>query len=168
METKTLELKCVTCENERWKNGELIQKVFPELDANTREFMISGQCGQCFDEAWEEDYDAEDDGSMPDFKGMGTEAEEMCEILEEELRDYRTVMTEVITKIDVRDKTWIKEKLLNVLTNYNMRDTDERDIDDKGTVVGEEKNHDEVDQQDNKESSREDNSTVQQCDDRSQ
>lgn len=33
----------------RWKAGALIQTVFPELDADARELMISGICGVCFD-----------------------------------------------------------------------------------------------------------------------
>lgn len=33
---------------EQWKQGGLIQNVFPELSANDREFCISGLCSDCF------------------------------------------------------------------------------------------------------------------------
>lgn len=33
----------------RWKNGELIQDVLPELSADERELLISGTCGKCWD-----------------------------------------------------------------------------------------------------------------------
>lgn len=32
-----------------YKAGALIQDAFPELDANSREFLINGICGECFD-----------------------------------------------------------------------------------------------------------------------
>jgi len=38
----------------RWQGGEYIQDVFPELDANIRETMISGSCSECFDAAFKE------------------------------------------------------------------------------------------------------------------
>ena len=42
----------------RFDAGEHIQDVFPELNVNERELMISGICGRCFDEM----FDDEDDG----------------------------------------------------------------------------------------------------------
>jgi hypothetical protein len=33
----------------RWKKGELIQDVLPELSADERELLISGTCGKCWD-----------------------------------------------------------------------------------------------------------------------
>lgn len=33
----------------RWKAGELIQRVMPELSPDQREVLISGICGTCFD-----------------------------------------------------------------------------------------------------------------------
>ena len=39
----------------RWKNGDLIQRVFPQLSESERELMISGTCGDCFDKLFPED-----------------------------------------------------------------------------------------------------------------
>ena len=36
-------------EYKSWKNGKCIQQAFPEIDTNTRELMISGMCGKCFE-----------------------------------------------------------------------------------------------------------------------
>lgn len=41
---------------ERWRNGERIQNVFPEID--DREIMISQTCTKCFDELF-----ADEDGA---------------------------------------------------------------------------------------------------------
>ena len=35
---------------ERWENGELIQDALPYLSADERELLISGTCGECFDQ----------------------------------------------------------------------------------------------------------------------
>ena len=40
---------------ERWQNGEHIQDVFPELSVDERELLISGICGNCFNEMFSED-----------------------------------------------------------------------------------------------------------------
>lgn len=40
---------------EAWQSGTLIQKAFPDLDLNTRERMISGYCGPCFDGMFKDD-----------------------------------------------------------------------------------------------------------------
>jgi hypothetical protein len=45
----------------RWKGGELIQNVFPQLSEGDRELMISGNCGECFDEMFESMDDLPDD-----------------------------------------------------------------------------------------------------------
>jgi len=34
----------------RWINGDYIQIAFPELDVDTRELLISGTCGACWNE----------------------------------------------------------------------------------------------------------------------
>jgi hypothetical protein len=34
---------------ERWRNGTLIQRAFPELTADEREGLITGYCGPCWD-----------------------------------------------------------------------------------------------------------------------
>ncbi len=39
----------------RWKSGELIQRVFPDLSEAHREIMISGTCGKCFDKLFAEE-----------------------------------------------------------------------------------------------------------------
>jgi hypothetical protein len=36
---------------ERWQNGQVIQKAFPDLSIGTRELMISKMCSDCFDAA---------------------------------------------------------------------------------------------------------------------
>jgi hypothetical protein len=52
--------KCVECgkgfdipstkeQYRRWIQGEYVQNVFPELDAGTRELLISGICNECWD-----------------------------------------------------------------------------------------------------------------------
>jgi hypothetical protein len=46
-ETETLRLDAAALE--AWQGGMLIQKAFPELDADTRERMISGYCNPCWD-----------------------------------------------------------------------------------------------------------------------
>lgn len=33
----------------RWREGEKVQVAFPELDAASREMLISGVCGVCWD-----------------------------------------------------------------------------------------------------------------------
>lgn len=33
----------------RWRGGELIQNVMPELSADQRELLISGTCGTCWE-----------------------------------------------------------------------------------------------------------------------
>ena len=33
----------------KWQTGTHIQTVFPEIDVDTRELLISGICGSCFD-----------------------------------------------------------------------------------------------------------------------
>ena len=39
----------------RWRNGEFIQWVFPELSATTRETLISGTCSKCQEDIFSED-----------------------------------------------------------------------------------------------------------------
>lgn len=41
-----------------WDNGAFIQDAFPDMDMGTRELLISGTCGSCFD-AMIEDGDEE-------------------------------------------------------------------------------------------------------------
>jgi len=38
----------------KWQTGTPIQRVFPEIDIDTRELMISGICGPCFDKLIED------------------------------------------------------------------------------------------------------------------
>ena len=47
-----------------WKKGTVIQKAFPELDEDQREWIISGLCPKCFDDVMvrvEEEYNDYDD-----------------------------------------------------------------------------------------------------------
>ena len=38
----------------RWQQGELVQSAFPSLDADTRERLITGICGKCWDDMMKE------------------------------------------------------------------------------------------------------------------
>jgi len=33
----------------QWRNGVKIQHIFPEMTTDTRELIVSGTCGTCFD-----------------------------------------------------------------------------------------------------------------------
>ena len=50
----------------RFDAGAHVQDVFPDLRANYRELMISGICGECFDQIFENDDDDEDDSISDD------------------------------------------------------------------------------------------------------
>lgn len=39
----------------QWQSGTPIQQVFPNLDINDRELLISGICGTCFDNQFTDD-----------------------------------------------------------------------------------------------------------------
>jgi len=65
-----LEITCPFCGNtsvftlpkskvEAWKNGELIQNVFPEWSPNYREVLISGVCVECQADIFGEEEDDE-------------------------------------------------------------------------------------------------------------
>jgi len=48
----------ITLDKERyikWQTRTRIQEVFPEMDIDTRELLISGICGSCFDKLFSED-----------------------------------------------------------------------------------------------------------------
>ena len=47
---KVAEIEIDTDRYQAWKDGALIQNVFPELSADERELLISGWCGSCFDD----------------------------------------------------------------------------------------------------------------------
>lgn len=52
-----------------WRAGSLIQRVFPELNADERELMISGTCGECWNIMFaEEEEDKEEDKEEDDFE----------------------------------------------------------------------------------------------------
>ena len=38
----------------KWQTGTHIQEVFPEISLDTRELLISGICGSCFDKLFDE------------------------------------------------------------------------------------------------------------------
>lgn len=63
-DSKEVTLICMDCKEsttlqltneqiKRWKEGELIQNVIPELTEDQRELLISGICGKCFDYLFE-------------------------------------------------------------------------------------------------------------------
>jgi hypothetical protein len=65
-----LEITCPFCGNtsvftlpkskvEAWKNGELIQNVFPEWSPSYREVLISGVCVECQADIFSEEEDDE-------------------------------------------------------------------------------------------------------------
>ena len=64
------ELCCLQrCED--WQAGELIQNAMPNLDADSREQLISGTCPKCWDEMFGDpcpdfDYDGDDDDEYED------------------------------------------------------------------------------------------------------
>lgn len=39
---------------ERWQDGELIQKAFPEMPVGDREQLMSGMHSACFDKLWKD------------------------------------------------------------------------------------------------------------------
>ena len=58
--TATIDVVCKKCNTNhtivldkeryiKWQTGTRIQEVFPEIDLDTRELLISGICGPCFD-----------------------------------------------------------------------------------------------------------------------
>ena len=62
--------KCKICKEEfdlevtasqlfQLKQGALVQNVFPYLNADERELIISGICGQCYDKLFENDENEE-------------------------------------------------------------------------------------------------------------
>lgn len=64
----------------RWKNGECIQDVFPEMTKEQREILISGTCPECwyelFDRCAKEDLELEDT-KRSEVPTTGAEAERM-------------------------------------------------------------------------------------------
>ena len=63
LEKVPVETKCPVCESEttfyldrvkvkRWKAGELVQRVFPELTGQEREMLTTGYCGPCWEEVF--------------------------------------------------------------------------------------------------------------------
>jgi hypothetical protein len=59
MKKITISKRCIECGEEftfevteeglkKWREGELIQRCFPELSPGMRELLISGICGRCF------------------------------------------------------------------------------------------------------------------------
>lgn len=64
----------------RWKGGECIQDVFPEMTKDQREILISGTCPECWDELFGrcEDEDLElEDTDPSEIPHTGLEAEKM-------------------------------------------------------------------------------------------
>ena len=47
---KTAELEVSTKGFNAWQSGQYVQDAFPELDADSREQLISGTCPKCWDE----------------------------------------------------------------------------------------------------------------------
>jgi hypothetical protein len=42
-------ISCTTEQYKRYVYGDYVQDIFPELDAGTRELLISGICNDCWD-----------------------------------------------------------------------------------------------------------------------
>lgn len=42
-------------EYEAWQKGAHVQDAFPDMSIDNRELLISGMCGKCFDELFDED-----------------------------------------------------------------------------------------------------------------
>lgn len=51
----------------RLDSGVHVQDVFPDLSPNYRELMISGICGECFDQIFENDEDEDNPTSDDEF-----------------------------------------------------------------------------------------------------
>lgn len=47
-------ISVTTTQLRSYKYGELIQRAFPHLSADDREMLISGTCGDCFDEMFKD------------------------------------------------------------------------------------------------------------------
>lgn len=62
---KTAQVAVNAAEFEDWQAGELIQNAMPNLDADSREQLISGTCPKCWDEMFG-DYGADDDFDLDD------------------------------------------------------------------------------------------------------
>lgn len=56
---RTLDLPITEEQIERWENGELVQKAFPNLTASQREFLMTGITDDEWDAAFAEDEDDE-------------------------------------------------------------------------------------------------------------
>lgn len=48
----TMDLPCTQEQIDSWRNGELIQNAMPQLDAQQREFLISGSTPEEWDEVF--------------------------------------------------------------------------------------------------------------------
>lgn len=47
---RKVEFEVTSQEFKNWQDGMLIQRAMPNLNADQREFLMSGICGSCFDE----------------------------------------------------------------------------------------------------------------------
>lgn len=74
MANTTIQATCNMCKTDhyfeatehqldRYRSGEHIQDVFPNLSAGERELLISGVCGTCFDKLFSGFEDEEEDDS---------------------------------------------------------------------------------------------------------
>lgn len=52
-----IQISATPSQVQAWKEGLLIQKAMPNVPADERELLISGICGSCFDEMFQEDND---------------------------------------------------------------------------------------------------------------
>ena len=62
---KNIEIECIFCDKvsnllvrsddmRKWENGMYIQDAFPYLDDVERELLLTGICGDCFDDTFSE------------------------------------------------------------------------------------------------------------------
>jgi hypothetical protein len=65
--THTKELAITEAQLQRWQEGELIQRVFPDLSPNDREFLMTGITSEEWDEVFSEDTSKEQDGEFKDI-----------------------------------------------------------------------------------------------------
>ena len=54
---RTVDLPITEDQYERWRNGELVQNAFPQLNADEREFLMTG----CTPEEWDEMFGEEEE-----------------------------------------------------------------------------------------------------------
>lgn len=56
---------------QEWQAGELIQVAMPDVSAGDRQLLMSGICGECYDEMFPDENENGDEGSEEDSMSDG-------------------------------------------------------------------------------------------------